>query len=29
MATQVVDTDGHVFERDKDIFEFMEPPYRG
>jgi len=29
MATQVVDTDGHIFERDQDIFEYMEPPYRG
>jgi predicted TIM-barrel fold metal-dependent hydrolase len=29
MATQVVDTDGHVFEKDQDIFEYMEAPYRG
>ena len=29
MATQVVDTDGHIFEKDQDIFEYMEPPYRG
>jgi predicted TIM-barrel fold metal-dependent hydrolase len=29
MATQVVDTDGHIFEKDGDIFEYLEPPYRG
>jgi len=29
MATQVVDTDGHIFEKDQDIFEYMEAPYRG
>lgn len=29
MATQVVDTDGHIFERDQDIAEYMEAPYRG
>jgi predicted TIM-barrel fold metal-dependent hydrolase len=29
MATQVVDTDGHIFEKDQDIFDYMEVPYRG
>jgi hypothetical protein len=29
MATQVVDTDGHIFEKDQDIFEYMEQPYKG
>lgn len=29
MATQVIDTDGHIFEKDLDIFEYLEPPYRG
>jgi len=29
MGTQVVDSDGHIFERDHIIFEYMEPPYRG
>ena len=29
MATQVVDTDGHIFEKDELIFEYLEPPYRG
>jgi len=29
MARQVVDTDGHIFERDEIIFEYLEPPYRG
>jgi predicted TIM-barrel fold metal-dependent hydrolase len=29
MATQVVDTDGHIFEKDEVIFEYLEPPYRG
>lgn len=29
MATQVVDTDGHIFEKDQDIFDYMESPYRG
>ena len=29
MNTQVVDTDGHIFERDEIMFEYLEPPYRG
>ena len=29
MATQIVDTDGHIFERDEIMFEYLEPPYRG
>jgi len=29
MAIQVVDTDGHIFEKDQDIYEYLEPPYRG
>ena len=29
MATQVLDTDGHIFERDEIMFEYLEPPYRG
>jgi len=29
MATQVVDTDGHIFERDEILFEYLEAPYRG
>src|ERR1043165_2834577 len=29
MATQVVDTDGHIFERAQDIAEYMEAPTRG
>lgn len=29
MATQVVDTDGHIFEKDEMIFEYLEPPYKG
>lgn len=29
MATQVVDTDGHIFEKDADIFEYLESPYHG
>ncbi len=29
MATRVVDTDGHIFERDEIIFEYLESPYRG
>src|SRR5262245_22102374 len=29
MATQVVDTDGHIFERDEIMFEYLEAPYRG
>ena len=29
MATQVVDTDGHIFEKDQDIYDYLEPPYRG
>jgi predicted TIM-barrel fold metal-dependent hydrolase len=29
MAIQVVDTDGHIFEKDEIIFEYLESPYRG
>jgi hypothetical protein len=29
MATQVVDTDGHIFEKDEIIYEYLEAPYRG
>ena len=29
MNTQVVDTDGHIFERDEIMFEYLEPPYKG
>lgn len=29
MATRVVDTDGHIFEKDRDLLEYMEAPYRG
>ncbi|MBI2986400.1 MAG: amidohydrolase [Deltaproteobacteria bacterium] len=29
MATQAVDTDGHIFEKDEIVFEYLEPPYRG
>jgi len=29
MTAQVVDTDGHIFERDEIIFEYLEAPYRG
>ncbi len=29
MAAQVVDTDGHIFERDEILFEYLEAPYRG
>src|SRR5712692_1620279 len=27
--TKVVDGDGHIIERDAELFEFLEPPYRG
>ena len=27
--TKVVDGDGHVIERDAELFEFLEPPYQG
>lgn len=27
--TAVVDGDGHIFENDAEIFEFLEPPYQG
>jgi predicted TIM-barrel fold metal-dependent hydrolase len=29
MAREVIDTDGHIFERDQDIFEYLETPYSG
>lgn len=29
MAIQVIDTDGHIFEKDEMIFEYLEVPYRG
>ncbi|HWP56403.1 MAG TPA: amidohydrolase family protein [Candidatus Acidoferrales bacterium] len=29
MAIQVIDTDGHIFERDEIIFDYLEAPYRG
>jgi uncharacterized protein len=29
MAREVFDTDGHIFERDEIMFEYLEPPYRG
>ena len=29
MATQVVDTDGHIFEKDEIMLGYLEPPYRG
>jgi hypothetical protein len=29
MAAQVVDTDGHIFERDEIMLDYVEPPYRG
>ncbi len=29
MANQVIDTDGHIFEKDEIILEFLEPPYKG
>lgn len=29
MTAQVVDTDGHIFERDEILFEYLEAPYRG
>jgi predicted TIM-barrel fold metal-dependent hydrolase len=29
MASRVIDTDGHIFEKDQDIFEYLEPPFRG
>jgi len=29
MVAQVVDTDGHIFERDEILFEYLEAPYRG
>lgn len=29
MATQIVDTDGHIFEKDQILFEYLDPPYRG
>src|SRR5438445_10507275 len=29
MATQVIDTDGHIFESDEIMFEYLQPPYRG
>jgi len=29
MASQVVDTDGHIFEKDDIMFEYLQPPYRG
>ena len=25
----IVDADGHVFEPDRELYEFLEPPYRG
>jgi len=25
----VIHADGHVFESDQDIFEYLPPPYRG
>ncbi|MGH7774048.1 MAG: amidohydrolase family protein [Candidatus Binatia bacterium] len=28
MTKQVIDTDGHIFEKDQDMFEYLEPPYR-
>ena len=29
MAPHVIDTDGHIFERDHIMFEYLESPYRG
>lgn len=29
VGTRVVDGDGHLVERDAEIFEYLEPPYRG
>ena len=29
MATEVIDTDGHIFEKDEIIFEYLEPPFNG
>src|SRR6266540_2037387 len=26
---QVIDADGHVIERDQELFEFLPPPFRG
>ena len=28
-ATRVIDGDGHIIERDAELFEFLEPPYQG
>lgn len=29
IATSIVDGDGHIIERDAELFEHLEPPYRG
>jgi len=28
-VSDIIDGDGHVYERDEEVFEFLEPPYRG
>jgi uncharacterized protein len=28
-ATKVIDGDGHIIERDAELFEYLEPPYQG
>ncbi|MDX1402749.1 MAG: amidohydrolase family protein, partial [Kiloniellales bacterium] len=29
METKIFDADGHIRERDEDLFEFLEPPFQG
>lgn len=29
LKTRVLDADGHIIERDAEIFEYLEPPYKG
>ena len=29
MAHRIIDSDGHLMEYDKEIYEYLEPPYRG
>jgi predicted TIM-barrel fold metal-dependent hydrolase len=29
MAAEIIDGDGHVYENDEEIFEHLEPPFRG
>ena len=26
---EIIDADGHIFEKDEIVLEFLEPPYKG